>query len=67
MYHTSFNGDFEGEFNIGFIGNLSLKAINEIKTLTGTVLYDEIKEPNGYYSYYAFYFDFDECYGVGYQ
>ena len=67
MYNTSFNGDFEGEFNIGFIGKLSLKKINEIRNLTGAVLYEEIKDPNGYYSYYAFYFDFDKYWNVGYQ
>lgn len=67
MYRTSFNSDFEGEFNIGLMGNLSLKQINEIKNLTGAVLDGETSEPNGYYSYYAFYFDFDNYWNEGYQ
>lgn len=65
---TQWNVDFEGEFEIVLAGNLTLKQINEIKNLIGTHnCFDEWKEPNGFYSFYYFCFDFHSYWNEYYQ
>ena len=66
-FHTDFNRDFEGEFNICFAGKLSDDEICEIKGLLDPVSFGEISGEVPFYDYYIFEFIFYECYGDSYQ
>lgn len=64
---THFNYDFEGEYRICLLGNLSEEQVNEICKITGCQHFKIIPDDTGFYSVYVFEFNFYEEYNVGYQ
>lgn len=64
---TQYNQDFEGEYQIVFVGNLTETELEEIKqVLDSTTLWVD-EDENGFYFYYKFVFFFFDKFHTKFQ
>lgn len=51
-----------GDFCLSYVGNLSIKQINEIRTLLNCTDYEDVSDEMGFFHRYYFYFDWEVMY-----
>ena len=54
--------NWEGDFCLSYLGNLSVKEINEIRTLLNCTDYEDVPDESGFFHRYDFSFNWNELY-----
>lgn len=64
---TQYNQDFEGEYKIVFVGNLTQEEVDEIKEILDSSILWVKEDKNGFYYYYTFVFFFFDKFHTKFQ